>query len=90
MGTANRKTSEGEHKFTQLRGLVREGPPRKDLRKAVEGDLQVYSVKKTCGSEFENCRKAARSVPLQLGPYLLGIHYGPRVHRIPISLENSS
>jgi len=63
-GTAKRKTSEDEHKFTQLRGLVREGPLREKHRKTLEGEPQVYSVKKTCGSEFEVCGKAARSVPL--------------------------
>ena len=43
-----------------------EGQARENLRKAVEGEPQVYSVKKTCGSGFEDCGKAARSVPLQM------------------------
>jgi len=64
-GTAKRKTSEDEHKFTQLRGLVREGPLQEKHRKTSEGEPQVYSVKKTCGSEFEVCGKAAQSVPLR-------------------------
>ena len=57
--------SEDEHKFTQLRGLVGEGPLREKLRKTLEDEPQVYSIKKTCGSEFEDMQKAARSVPLQ-------------------------
>ena len=69
-GTVKHKTSEDEHKFTQLRGLVRERPLREKHRKMSEGEPQVYSVKKTCGSEFEVCRKAAQSVPLQPPPLL--------------------
>ena len=35
-------------------------------RKTSEDKPQVYSTKKTCGSELEAVRKAARSVPLQV------------------------
>jgi len=41
------------------------GPLREKLRKMSEDEPQVYSIKKTCGSEFEDMRKAAQSVPLQ-------------------------
>ena len=44
---------------------MREGPLREKHRKTSEGEPQVYSVKKTCGSEFKVCGRAARSVPLQ-------------------------
>jgi len=43
---------------------VGEGPLREKLRKTSEGEPQVYSIKKTCGSEFEDVQKAVRSVPL--------------------------
>ena len=79
-GTAKRKTSEDEHKFTQLRGLVREGPLREKHRKTSEGEPQVYSVKKTCGSEFEVCGKAAWSVPLQVQPFYLECQFRGRTY----------
>ena len=44
---------------------MREGPLQEKHRKMSEGKPQVYSVKKTCGSDFEDCGKAAQSVPLQ-------------------------
>jgi len=44
VGTAKRKTSEDEHKFTQLRGLVREGPLQEKHWKTLEGEPQVCSV----------------------------------------------
>ena len=64
-------------KFTQLRGLVEEEEQvRENLRKAVEDELQVYSVKKTCGSEFEDVQKAAWSVPLQLWLWMHCHYFG--------------
>ena len=40
-------------KFTQLRGPAEEGLLREKDQKVSEDELQVYSIKKTCGSEAE-------------------------------------
>ena len=40
-------------KFVQLRGPAEEGLLREKDWKTSEGELQVYSIKKTCGSETE-------------------------------------
>jgi len=57
---------EDEHKFTQLRGLVGERLLEEKLQMMLEDEPQVYSVKKTCGSEIEDMWKAAQSVSLHL------------------------
>ena len=80
-GNCKPQTSEDEHKFTQLRGLVGEGPLREKLRKMSEDEPQVYSIKKTCGSEFEDMRKAAQSVPLQTQPPAPYIYSKHKRHR---------
>ena len=54
VGNCKPQPSEDKHKFTQLRGLVGEGPLREKLRKTSEDELQVYSVKKTCGDALDS------------------------------------
>jgi len=67
------QTSEDKHKFTQLRGLVGEGPLQEKWHKSSEGEPQVCSVKKTCRSEFEDVQKVARSVSLQHARVLVSV-----------------
>ena len=49
--------------MTQLRGLAEDEPSQENLRKSLEGEPQVYSVKRTC-RRAEVPRKGDWNVPL--------------------------